>query len=85
MNHAMKWPGRVFSPQEWQAFLAGYGQHIRLSDEELNVWDDLLLCAWIDEALWLLREDEAGWKNDGQSGMLMSLLSTSLASFAVAR
>jgi hypothetical protein len=65
--------------REWHAFLEGYGQHIRLSDEEMSVWDDLLLCAWIDEALWLLSEDEAGWKDDRQSGLLMSLLSTPLS------
>jgi Ser/Thr protein kinase RdoA (MazF antagonist) len=84
-HNDVKWPGRVFSAREWHAFLEGYGQHIRLSDEEMSVWDDLLLCAWIDEALWLLSEDEAGWKDDRQSGLLMSLLSTPLSSFAVAR
>ena len=78
-------PGRVFSAPEWHTFVEGYAQHVRLSAEELSVWDDVLLCAWIDEALWLLREDEAGWSDRRQSGMLMSLLSTPLTSFALAR
>ena len=76
-------PGRIFSTPEWRAFLAGYANHIRLNDDELRAWDDLLLCAWIDEALWLLREDEAGWQDARQSGMLLSLLTASLAAFAV--
>lgn len=76
-------PGRIFSTPEWLAFLAGYAEHIRLTDDEVRAWDDLLLCAWIDEALWLLREDEAGWHDGRQSGMLLSLLTAPLAAFAV--
>jgi spectinomycin phosphotransferase len=76
-------PARIFRASEWLAFLEGYGQHIRLSDEETSTWDDLLLCAWIDEALWLLREDDAGWADARQSRLLMSLLSTPLSGLSI--
>ena len=65
--------------------MEGYAQPSPPERGELSVWDDVLLCAWINEALWLLRENEAGWSDRRQSGMLMSLLSTPLTSFALAR
>jgi len=74
-------PGRLFNTVEWAAFLGGYGRHLRLTDEESRTWGDLLLCAWVDEALWLLREDNLGWSDPRQSRMLMSLLTTDLSAF----
>lgn len=67
-------PGRLFTTPEWEAFLEGYFRHIRLSPEERAVWDDLLLCAWVDEALWLLNDAEEDWANPSYARMLLSLL-----------
>jgi spectinomycin phosphotransferase len=75
---------RLFIPSEWAAFLDGYSQHVQLTDEERRAWNDLLLCAWMDEALWLLRDDEQGWITPRQSQMLLSLLLTDLSTLAFA-
>jgi Ser/Thr protein kinase RdoA (MazF antagonist) len=74
-------PRRLFTEKEWKIFLEGYWQHSQLSEAEMACWADLLLCAWMDEALWLLRDHEAGWLDPGQSRMLLSLLTTDLSTF----
>jgi len=76
-------PGRVFTQAEWMIFLEGYARHVQLSDWEKQHWADLLLCTWIDEALWLLQDDAAGWAHPRQSKMLLSLLLSDLATFAL--
>ena len=67
-------PARVFTTEEWKVFLEGYGGYIQLNELEISNWEDILLCAWIDEALWLLQDDESGWEDSKQSGLLKSLL-----------
>lgn len=74
---------RIFTPSEWAVFLEGYSRHVELTEEEKRTWNDLLLCAWIDEALWLLRDDQQGWVNLRQSQMLLSLLLTDLSTLAL--
>ena len=69
-----KGPGRVFTPNEWKVFLEGYEEYIQLNEMEVSNWEDILLCAWFDEALWLLQDDESGWEDEKQSGLLKSLL-----------
>lgn len=76
-------PGRVFTADEWHVFLDGYGQHVQLSELEKSSWEDILLCAWMDEALWLLQDDETGWADPKQSGLLRSLLFADLTTFAL--
>ena len=76
-------PGRVFTAGEWQVFLEGYGRHVQLNDIEKSYWEDILLCAWIDEALWLLQDDETGWADPKQSELLRSLLFADLSVFAL--
>ena len=76
-------PGRVFTAGEWQVFLEGYGEHVQLNDIEKSYWEDILLCAWMDEALWLLQDDETGWADPKQSELLRSLLFADLTDFAL--
>jgi len=76
-------PGRVLTPAEWGVFLEGYQRRVRLSRVELKVWDDLLLCAWMDEALWLLNGDEADWAHPVQGPMQRSLLLQDLGRFTL--
>jgi spectinomycin phosphotransferase len=76
-------PGRVFTASEWQIFLEGYGRHVQLNEAEKSCWEDILLCAWVDEALWLLQDDETGWADPKQSQLLRSLLFTNLSTFAL--
>lgn len=65
---------QVFTPAEWAVFLEGYATRVNLTPGERNAWSDVLLCAWMDEALWLLANDEAGWEEAHQSRLLLSLL-----------
>jgi spectinomycin phosphotransferase len=76
-------PGRVFTTREWHVFLEGYGQHVQLNEIEKSNWADILLCCWMDEALWLLQDDETGWADPRQSGILRSLLFADLTSFVL--
>jgi spectinomycin phosphotransferase len=76
-------PGRVFTTREWHVFLEGYGQYVPLDEIERSNWADILLCCWMDEALWLLQDDETGWADPRQSGMLRSLLFADLTTFAL--
>ena len=78
-----KGPGRVFTTNEWNVFLAGYEEYIQLSELEVSSWEDILLCAWVDEALWLLQDDESGWEDAKQSGLLRSLLLVDLATLGL--
>ena len=78
-----KGSGRVFTSAEWKVFLESYAQHVQFSDLEKSHWEDILLCAWMDEALWLLQDDETGWADPKQSQLLRSLLFADLATFAL--
>ena len=78
-----KGPGRVFTASEWQAFFEGYAQHVQFNELEKSHWEDILLCAWMDEALWLLQDDETGWAEPKQSELLKSLLFADLATFTL--
>jgi Ser/Thr protein kinase RdoA (MazF antagonist) len=76
-------PPRLFTSAEWTAFLEGYTRHIQFTDTEKQTWQDVLLCAWMDEGLWLIRNDQLGWANPHQSRMLLSLLFTDLSTFTL--
>lgn len=76
-------PCRLFTPAEWAVFVEGYTQHIQFTAEEKRTWADLLACAWMDEALWLLRYDQPGWADPHQAQLLLSLLLTDLSSLAL--
>ncbi len=76
-------PNRMFTPQEWVNFLEGYKQSIQPTVEEQKTWSDLLLCAWMDEALWLLSHFPEGWADADESLYLLSLLTTNLDDFSL--
>jgi spectinomycin phosphotransferase len=74
-------PGRLLNRSEWETFLEGYLQHVQPGREEREAWDNLLLCAWVDEGLWLLNGSEEDWANPVQGRMQLSLLLTGLDTF----
>jgi Ser/Thr protein kinase RdoA (MazF antagonist) len=76
-------PCRLFTQVEWVKFLDGYAQHVQFTEAEKQIWDDLLLCVWVDEGLWLLRNDQLGWAETQQAQVLLSLLFTDLSTFAL--
>lgn len=71
----------VLTQAEWSAFLAGYFRHSQLTTTEKEHWEDILLCAWIDEGVWLMADHEAGWRDPIESQMLLSLLTMPLETF----
>ncbi|VEP17179.1 conserved hypothetical protein [Hyella patelloides LEGE 07179] len=76
-------PKSMFTPGEWVIFLDEYKQYIHPTVEEQKTWSDLLLCAWIDEALWLLSHFPEGWADANESYYLLSLLTTDLSNFSL--
>lgn len=76
-------PKRIFTTTEWRVFLEGYKQYVTPTTEEKNNWQDLLLCAWIDQALWLLSHFPEGWANPQESCYLLSLLTSDLSQFSL--
>ncbi|MDJ0743075.1 MAG: aminoglycoside phosphotransferase family protein [Xenococcaceae cyanobacterium MO_167.B27] len=76
-------PKRMFTPTEWIGFLEGYTQYIQPTLEEQQTWNDLLLCAWMDQVLWLLSHFPEGWKDANESRYLLSLLTTNLVDFSL--
>lgn len=78
-------PRRVFTRPEWLVFLSGYFRDVQLTEQEESMWDHVLLCAWIDEAVWLLTNYEEAWANPSHSQLLLSLLLTDLSTFALSQ
>ncbi len=76
-------PKRMFTIGEWTVFLKGYQQHIQPTTEEKKTWNDLLLCTWIDQALWLLSHFPEGWADTNESIYLLDLLTVNLSDFSL--
>lgn len=70
-----QWPCRVFNRDEWQVFFQAYSQYITLTELEKNLWLQAIQLIFIDEALWLLGNDQEGWQNNPkQKSYLLSLV-----------
>ncbi|MDP9352688.1 MAG: phosphotransferase [Chloroflexota bacterium] len=76
-------PRRVLTRSEWLVFLEGYSRHVQLTEQEESAWDEVLLCACMDEAIWLLANQEEAWANPEQSELMLSLLLADLSTFAL--
>jgi Ser/Thr protein kinase RdoA (MazF antagonist) len=76
-------PKRIFTPSEWTIFLEEYKQYIDPTVEEQKTWSDVLLCTWIDQALWLLSHFPEGWVDADESCYLLDLLTTDLSNFSL--
>lgn len=76
-------PKKMFTPAEWIIFLEAYTHYIQPTVEEQKTWRDLLLCAWMDQALWLLSHFPEGWADVDESRYLLSLLTTNLANYCL--
>lgn len=71
-------PPRLWLPDEWQIFLAGYTQFVSLTELEQQLWPQALQWMFLEEALWLLLNDleatEGGWQEPHQAAFLRDLL-----------
>lgn len=76
-------PARMFTQTEWMAFLEGYLNSVEFTPQEYSTWDDVLLCAWIDQVLWLLTHWDEAWQDVRESKTLMGLLTADLTTFAL--
>lgn len=66
-------PGRIFLPGEWFIFCSGYMSKVALGQDEMSSWDSVLVCAWVDQALWLLAHWPEGWDDEREARYLGSL------------
>jgi Ser/Thr protein kinase RdoA (MazF antagonist) len=76
-------PGRPWTPGEWRGFLAGYARVVRLDAAEQAAWPEMLRLAWLDQAVWLLGNDPAGWAQPRGRAFLASLAGLDLTAFAL--
>jgi hypothetical protein len=76
-------PGRMFSADEWKLFLKGYAEHVKISETERRVWQDVLTAAWMDEGLWLIGNWPEGWNTPHDRRFLMDLATSSLGEFVL--
>lgn len=66
-------PQRLWTPEEWRLFLAGYLEFVTFTPAERASWADVLLCAWMDESLWQLQDGAAAWQDPAQAPLLLEL------------
>jgi spectinomycin phosphotransferase len=74
-------PARLWSTEEWKAFMSGYGRHISLTPHERSKWACVLRLAWLDQAVWLAGNFPEGWANAKEAGYLYDLATTNLDRF----
>ena len=76
-------PGRLLTQSEWMVFLSGYRKYICFTADELAAWQDVLLCTWVDEGLWLLNGSPEDWAHPRQGSMQRDLLFADLSGFVL--
>ncbi|WP_332646000.1 phosphotransferase [Lysinibacillus sp. 54212] len=67
-------PNRVFTIDEWELFLSGYGEYIVLTDHEKAYWKKAKQHVFLDEVMWLMAEYEEDWQNASQQKLFNSLI-----------
>lgn len=76
-------PGRLWTPKEWRAFLAGYQRFVTFTEQELLRWPDVLQLAWLDQGVWLLANFPEGWANPKEAQYLADLATVDFARFVI--
>jgi hypothetical protein len=74
-------PGRMFTTEEWDWFLHAYLEYVEVTDLERDAWRMVLETLWLDEGIWLMTNDEAGWTGGRQRDFLLDLLLADLGRF----
>jgi Ser/Thr protein kinase RdoA (MazF antagonist) len=74
-------PGRMFDHREWGLFIRTYAEHVELSATEIQLWDDVLTAAWMDEGLWLIGNWPEGWSTLHERQFLANLATSSFECF----
>jgi spectinomycin phosphotransferase len=67
-------PPRLFTIDEWHAFYEGYSKYVTLTAKEIQLWDTAKRYMYLEEAFWLMANDDEGWKQKHQRAFLVSLL-----------
>ncbi len=76
-------PGRMFSEQEWGAFRSAYTEFVQITEEERRSWPIVLEAVRLDEGLWLIMNDEDGWRRPKQRSFLLDVLKANLSRFVL--
>lgn len=72
-NELLSAPHKLFDQDQWGMFISSYKRHVTLSDEEIALWPDAINFMALDEAIWLLGDDQDGWKDNHQGQFLYNL------------
>ncbi|PYZ93416.1 serine kinase [Salipaludibacillus keqinensis] len=67
-------PDEMFTPDQWQQFLAGYKKSITFTDMEIASWSMSLEHVFLDEVMWLMAEGKEDWVDPAQRKLFESLL-----------
>lgn len=75
-------PGRLLEAQEWAQFVGAYARHVRLTDNERELWPLVFdHIAW-EEGTWVLEDnDEQAWADPRQRAFLLALARADAADF----
>lgn len=73
-NELASAPDGPFTKQEWHLFLAGYGESVALSTEEVANWPKALDHVFLDEVMWLMADVEEDWQNPAQRTLFNRLI-----------
>ncbi|MGC0272827.1 phosphotransferase enzyme family protein [Pseudactinotalea sp. Z1739] len=77
-------PGRLFTETEWQAFYAGYAEHVTLTPAERDLWPAALDHMFWEEGTWVLEDnDDDAWADPRQGAYLRDLATINPARFSL--
>lgn len=84
-NDLLGGPDRLFSSDQWSAFLSAYRRHISLTPTEITLWPVAVRYMLLEEAVWrLIDADECGdWDDPHQRRYLVDLAETREDRFAL--
>lgn len=67
-------PARLFTDDEWTAFVGAYARHVRLTPAERELWPAALDHMLWEEGTWALEDNDAeGWADPRQRDFLLAL------------
>ena len=67
---------RALSEEEYRCFLKSYNTHIQFNETERELFPQVMEFMYLDEVIWLLANDSAGWKKESsQCRYLLDMIS----------
>jgi len=75
-------PPRMFTPSEWRIFMQGYAESIRLTQVEVQQWEEMLAYVYIDEVLWAIVDLDEG-ESDRQKAFIEAMVGVDLSGYGL--